>query len=424
MSVAHVKYLLVGAGLASSAAVEAIRALDPAGSVLMVGQEISAPYHRPPLSKQYLRRQGTRGELSVLPAQWFEQHRVTLRTGRRVAQLDAARMSLTLDSGEEISFDRLLLATGAAPARLVIPGAQLPNVFYLRTLEDVDRLHKAIDKAKVEGRPHAGGRGRAAVIGGGTLGVEVGASLRQVGLDVTMLLAAAHPWEKFAGESTGAVVSRYLEARGVHVMSRSAPQRIEGDGRVQRVIAGGAAIEADFVVAAVGITVPRDLLRGTNIAAEVAILTDSRCQTNVPGIFAAGDCAALFDPLFNKHRVLDHWEHARTSGTLAGRNMAGADETYGGVNHFSSEVFDLALSAWGEPKLVERRLIRGSPNADAPDFVEIGIAADGRIAQVLSIGHGSENDLLERLVAKRVRVNGNEEQFKDPGTPLGSLVGE
>ncbi len=422
MSVPHVKYLLIGGGLASSAAAEAIREIDQAASITLVSQEISGPYHRPPLSKEYLRRQKPRAELFVHGPDWFEEQHITLRTGSRCAHLDASRRSATLDSGEEISFDHVLIATGGVPARLDVPGADLPNVFYLRTLQDAERLHKAIDKARAEGRAHDNGRGHAVVVGGGLLGVEIAASLGASGLAVTLLLATAFPWEKFAGENTGSVLARYLANHHISVLAQSPPQRIEGDGRVQRVVAGGTVVTADFVVAAIGMNVNRELLRGTPITAERAILTDEFCQTNVPSIWAAGDCAALFDPLFGKHRNIDHWDHARVSGALAGRNMAGRREPYSAVNNFFSDVFDLSLNGWGEARQVERRLLRGSANPDSPNFVEIGIASDGRIAQILAVNHLGEDDTLRSLVAARTRINGNEELFKDPATDLADLI--
>jgi NADPH-dependent 2,4-dienoyl-CoA reductase/sulfur reductase-like enzyme len=344
---------------------------------------------------------------------------------------------VALDSGEDISFDRLLLATGASAAPLRVAGADLPNVFYLRTLEDADRLHHAIDKARHEGRSHARGRGRVTVIGAGLLGVEVAASLTQIGLGVDLLASKSLPWNRFAGESTGRFLELYLQKHGVTVHAQSRPLRLEGDGRVQRVIIDGEApanqvaarhigssraIECDFSVACIGAVVNKEFLRGTPISAEKAILVDDRCRTSVADVFAAGDCAAVFDPLFGKHRILDHWDHAIVTGTLAGQNMAGADQPYQAVNYFFSDVFSLSLSAWGEARLVEHRLLRGTPNVEAPDFVEIGIASDGRIAQVLAIGHRGEDELLRRLVQTRFQSTGKEDQLRDPSIPLGSLL--
>jgi NTE family protein len=168
--------------------------------------------------------------------------------------------------------------------------------------------------------------------------------------------------------------------------------------------------------------VNREILRGTPIAAERAILVDPRCRTNVPGIFAAGDCAAVFDPLFGKHRVMDHWDNAKVTGQIAGTNMAGGDATYDAVSYFFSDVFDLSLSAWGESKIVHHRLTRASTTPDQPDFVEIGLGSDGRVAQVLAVNHSSEDDVLRELVKRRVNLAGMEESVKDPAWNLSKLL--
>lgn len=429
----HVKYLLVGGGLASASAAAAIRERDPEGSVLLVAQEHTRPYHRSPLSKSFLRREIPREQLFAVGPDWFERNRVALRTARRVSRIDTARTCVTLDNAEEISFDRLLLATGASPLPLEVPGASLPNVHYLRTLDDEERLRNTIEKAKREGRPHtvggssAGGRGVAAIVGGGLLGVELAGSLTRLGLAVE-LVTEAHPWSRFAGEGTGKFLARYLEKHGVRVHADTRPLRLEGDGRVQRVaLDSGQTVACDFLIAAVGAAANKDVLRGTSIAAGRAILTDERCRTNVPGIYAAGDCAALLDPRFGKHRWMDDWATAVATGALAGRNMAGGDEAYTAVNYYDSEVFDLGAWVWGDAKRVDRRILRGIPTIESPNFVEIGVAADGRVVQVLRVGNRTDvfdPEPLKQLVARRVSVEGLEERLKDPAVPLSGLLGD
>lgn len=460
MNSQHVKYVIVGGGLAGSSAVEAIRRRDPAGSLIFIGQEVNRPYHRPPLSKSYLRRQSGRADLTALPLGWYSERHVELRTGRRVTAIDAARAAVSLDNGEELSFDSMLIAVGASAAPLKLPGAQLPGIYLLRTIEDADRLHHAIDKTRAEGRPHppapaaadrevpreaaaaklkiaSTGRGRAVVIGAGLLGVEVAGSLRQAGLHVDLLAANELPWDDIAGEAAGKFLLRLLEDQGVVVHRASPAIRLEGDGRVQFVVAnsregGEQRIDCDLAVAAVGIVPHRELVRGTPIAAERAILTDQRCRTSVAGIFAAGDCAAIHDPLFAKHRLIDHWDHARISGAIAGANMAqlggfGMDDTlddlsYHLVSHFDSEVLDVRVDVWGEARLVERRLLRGTPSQIDPQFAEIGLAADGRVAQVLAVGRVAERAMLERLVALRLDAREIESQLKDPDQDLAALL--
>jgi 3-phenylpropionate/trans-cinnamate dioxygenase ferredoxin reductase subunit len=419
----HVKYFVAGGGVAGSSAVEAIRRLDPAGSVLFVGQEVNRPYNRPALSKGFLLRRTSKADLTALPVGWYAERRVELRTGRRVTHVDAARTCVALDSGEEISYDKLLIATGASAKALKIPGAELPNIYYLRSIGDAERLQHAIDTAK------STGRGSCAVIGGGLLGTELAATISQAGLHVDLIESGETPWPMLSGTVTGQFVSRLLQDHGVSVHCGQTVEKLGGDGRVQSLFtSGGNLIHCDFVVAAVGIQINREILRGTPIAAETAVLVDDHCESSVPGIYAAGDCAALLDPLFGKHRLLDHWDNARVTGNLAGTNMAGGDERYETVNYFWSDLFDQTGHFWGEAKLVYRRLLRGLPgglpgdSSSASDFAEIGVAADGRVAQVIAFGRKPEHELLSQLVAQRVRVDGNEEELKDTARPLSTIL--
>jgi 3-phenylpropionate/trans-cinnamate dioxygenase ferredoxin reductase subunit len=423
MSHLHVKYLLAGGGVASSAAAVAIRKRDAVSPLLMIGQEINRPYNRSALSKEYLRRSATHEDLFTLPDGWFAKNNVELRTGRRVAHLDTARCAVTLDNGKEISYDRLLLATGSSSTRLEIPGASLPNLFYVRTLDDVERLRHGIDQAKSEGRSHANGRGHVAVIGGGVLGVELSGTLSTMGLAVHLVVGPEHPWRRFAGDPAGRYITRYLQNHGVEVSNGRRAVALEGDGRVQRVLLDdGRSVACDFAVASIGSTANRELLRNTPLPAEKAILVDERCRTMDEHVYAAGDCAAVFDPLFGKHRIIDNWQHASITGTLAGTNMAAGDARYDVVNSYSTSVFGLTATVFGEPRLVDRRIVRGSTAGDQATFAEIGIAADGRIAAVVAVGAGHDLDGLRKLVAGRVEVNGNQERLKDIDVTLATFV--
>jgi len=203
MNTLHVKYLLVGGGLASSAAAETIRQHDAQGSVLLVTQENNRPYHRPALSGEYMRRERARADLTTFPPGWMKEHDVELRTGRRVSYIDTSRACATLDNGQVVSFDHLLIATGAQARPLKIAGSDLPNIYSLRTLDDADRLHHAIDTALREGHrhPRGVGRGRVAVIGGGLLATDLAASFTHLGLHVDLIVGNAFPWARWAGET-------------------------------------------------------------------------------------------------------------------------------------------------------------------------------------------------------------------------------
>jgi NAD(P)H-nitrite reductase large subunit len=419
MSVRHVKYLLIGGGVASCEAARAIRQRDPRGDLMLIGQEINRPYFRAPLSKAFLRSAVRRDSLFAVSADWFVENNVQLRTGRRLAHLDATRSRAMIDNGDEVSFDKLLIATGALPNPLRVGGADLPNIFYLRTIDDAEHLVHAIEKARREGRAHGKGRGHAIVIGGGALGVEIAGSLVQAGLAVDLAMAGAHPWHHLVGEATGRCLALYLENHGVHVHAIARAERLEGDGRVQRVVlSDGQSVPCDFAVAAVGLHVNLDILRGTPIAAENAILVNDRCEANVANIFAAGDCAAVRDELFGKHRIPRPFDTAAETGRIAGANMAGGQEKYEGLSRFDSEFLGLGITGWGEAKLVDRRIIRGATNAESPDFAEIGVAKDGRIAQVIALGSSRANPQLAELVRRRVKVDGNEQALGDPNQAL------
>lgn len=416
MHVARVKYLIVGAGLAGSRAAQAIRLRDPVGDLTLVGQEVNRPYHRPPLSRDYLLKKISRSDLMTVPEKWFHECHVALKTGVRAAHIDTNRRVAMLANGEEQPFEQLLLATGSIARRLEVPGADLPRVFTLRTIEDFDRLLHALERARAEAAGRRDPTLRCVVVGGGPLGIDLAGTVRALGVAVELVTAQSHPMAKFVGDAIGRAVGRLLEREGVALRTMQRVARFEGDGRVQRVVLGdGAALPCDLALLAVGSSPNRDLLRGTPIASEKAILTDDACRTNIEGIYAAGDCAALLDPRFGKHRRIDHWDHARMTGDIAGANMAGDAQRYDLVNKFVVHVGREPLTVWGEPRLVHHRIVRGGQ--EGSETIEFGVSADGRISLVAALGPAASASLAQ-LVRDRREVTGLEEQLRDPSAPL------
>lgn len=417
----HVHYLLLGGGVSAGEAAVAIRKLDRKNSAMMVTSESVRPYRRHQLSREYLRREIGREAMMTLPADWFSSQNVTLRTGRRASQIDVERHLVNLDNDEQILFDRLLIATGTVAKHLTIPGANLPGVHYLRTLDDADRLLNTIESAKLQGRFHdlvdarAGQRlrGRAVVIGANMLGVEVASSLRQTGIHVELVARHAHVWHQFAGETVGRFVGRTLSDAGIVVHENEMATGIEGDGRVQRIVlSSGKTVDADFVVACVGIEHNRDILRGTPVAAERTILVDEHCRTSAENVWASGDCCSVFDQHFGKHTPITRWEHAIYTGEIAGANMAGLPATYDKIPANVTRWLGRSATGFGESRFVDHRIVR---QIDSDRFVEFGIAKDGRLAQILVVGE--VNELLpnaQSLVESRVNLAGQEEVLRDP----------
>jgi 3-phenylpropionate/trans-cinnamate dioxygenase ferredoxin reductase subunit len=418
MSHSHFRYVLVGGGVAAESAAAAIRGVDPVSPVLVVGREPSRPYDRRTLSKSLVARDRHHVGDFLKPSTWFADQGVELRTGRRVSHLETGRQSVVLDNGQDVGYDALLLATGASPARLDVPGASLPNLFYLRTLADADRLGHAVDVCK------AAGHKSVAVIGGGVLGTEVAQTLTKAGLAVQLIVGRPHPWGRFAGDSVGQFVTRALRRTGIEVLNHRRAVALSGDGRVQRVLLDdGNSVPCDFAVAAVGSVVERDLLRGTPLRAETAVLIDDRCQTVDPHVYAAGDCSAVFDPAFGKHRIVDHWDHAIGTGTVAGTNMAGGDARYTGSDRYTTSAGGTEVLVTGEPRLVDRRFLRGSSAGDDAAFVEFGVAADGRLASAVIVRPEPDAAQIEKLVRSRATVLGRQDQLADVSVPIESFPG-
>ncbi|HRK32184.1 MAG TPA: FAD-dependent oxidoreductase [Tepidisphaeraceae bacterium] len=423
----HVRYLIIGGGLAGSAAAQSIRLRDPHGSIVIVGQEINRPYNRPPVCREYLHRKTGRAAMMTVPLGWYSDNQVQLITGQRVTRIDTTRHLVAIDTGAEIQFDKALIATGVSPRPLHVPGGDLPNVYDLRTIEDAEQILNGIDKARTEGRPHnpenrSGPRGRVAVVGGGLLGVELCETFARLGLRVDLFVAHPHPWHRFAGPHVGGAITRHLEAHDIRVHTQARIAQIQGDGRAQRILLDDQrSFDTDFVVTAIGTVLNRDILRGTPINAEKQLLVDQHCRTNVQDIFAAGDCAAVFDPLFAKHRVLEHWHSARLLGSIAGANMAG-DPTavYDIVNQYTTEVFGIAASVWGESKHATHRHTRLLPSGG---MLEFGVSDANKVSQTLALAAPREYEsVLHDLVQSRTDVTGKIEQLIDPETPLNDLL--
>lgn len=344
------RHVIIGTGLAGLRAAEAIRATGDEGDIIMVGAEHEPPYSRPPLSKEFLAGELQEPELLLRPLAFYSQQRIDLRLGARAVSLDVSTRRVELASGERLAFDRLLIASGSEPQRLEVEGAELAGIHFLRTYRDAAALAGELREA-----------GRVVVVGAGLVGLEVAATARQAGKDVTLVEAHRTALHRVLGDGPlGDAVLDLHRDEGVLVLTSATVQAFRGHRRVQGVVlVDGTVLPADVVAVGVGVRPAVDWLRGSGLALGDGVPVDAYTETHVPGIFAAGDVASMLDPLSGRRMRLEQNGHAHAQGASAGRAMAGRPEPYSPLPSVSSTRFGRRLQALGRVQGDEELLLRG-----------------------------------------------------------------
>ncbi|OLD90557.1 MAG: pyridine nucleotide-disulfide oxidoreductase [Verrucomicrobia bacterium 13_1_20CM_4_54_11] len=320
--------VIVGAGAAGGAAAEMLRREGYDGPVRLIGADEFLPYDRPNLSKDYLAGTASEEWIPLRSADFYREQKIDTFTNRSVTAIDPQEKKVTLTDGRSLGYGALLLATGAEPVRLAIPGGDLPHVYYLRTLTDSRRI---IDKAK--------NSKRAVVIGASFIGLEVAWSLRERKLEVAVVGKGSLPLEKVLGGELGTVIRETHEANGVKFHLGRKPAAIQ-DRHVE--LDNGTKLDCDLVVVGIGVRPNTAIAKQAGIATDNGVLVDEFLKTNVPGIFAAGDIARWPDPRAGRIRV-EHWVVAQRQGQTAARNILGADEAFNLPPFFWSNHFDLHI---------------------------------------------------------------------------------
>lgn len=341
--------VIVGGGLAGATAAFALRKQGFAGRVVLVSEEEAIPYERPPLSKGYLRGETSLEDAYVKPADEYVAQDIELMRGRRAARLDPAARRVTLHDGLELGYDALLIATGAAPRPLAVTRAYLHGLHYLRTAGDAH----AVRKAAAEGEAIV-------VVGGGWVGAEVSASLRQMGHRVTMVSNLPRPLERVLGPEVADVYRSLHREHGVRLV-HGRVAALEGERRVEAVrLIDGRRLAADLVVAGVGAAPRLSLaLRGGLELREGGIAVDARLRTSAPDVYAAGDVAAAWLPRYGRHLRVEHWDNAIRQARTAAANILGAEQIYDRVPYFYSDQYDLGMEYRGYAPEWESVVIRG-----------------------------------------------------------------
>ena len=395
--------VIAGAGLAGAHAAFALRELGYGGRVVLVGEEAELPYERPPLSKQYLRGETALVDAYVRPEAAYDEAGIELLRGRRAVTLDPSINQLNLDDGTNLTYGSLLIATGAAPRRLGSSGAFIPGTHYLRTAADAD----AIRAAAVEARSIV-------VIGGGWIGSEAAASLRQLGHAVTLVSNLPRPLERVLGPEVADAYRLAHESHGVRLESGHV-SAIEGGDRADGVrLSDGRRIAADLVVVGVG-AAPRIKLatRGGLGTREGGIAVDEFLRTSVPNIYAAGDVAAAWHPRYGRHLRVEHWDNAIEQGKAAAANILGARQPYVRTPYFYSDQYDLGMEYRGYAPEWGRVVVRG--DLEAGEFLAFWIA-DSRVIAAMNANIWDQGDALLSLVESERRVDVG--RLADPSVSL------
>lgn len=419
-----VDYLLIGGGLAAVTAANEIRKRDANGSILIVAAEAHAPYHRPPLSKEYLRGDidlegiyGKGGVYAHLPP-WYEEKRVGLRTGVAVTRLDTDARRAVLSDGSTVDYRQALLATGARPNALTIPGARLPGVFTLRTIDDATAMRAALS---VPGR-------NVVVIGSGFIGLEGASNALARGAQVAIVDPVERVWPGMLTPDLSDYLQGQYTARGATFHLGHAPAEfIAGpDGRLSAVRiapferAGSMlTLPADIALVGVGVTLNTDLAAeaGLNVDPRHGVMVDDHLRASADGVFAAGDVAAYVDPVMGRFHF-EHWDNAIASGKTAAANMSGSDEHYRHVPYFFSDQFDLSLNLLGYPAPDAEVVIRGNPAQNAFTAVYI---RDGAIRAALMVNDDAQMDDWRELIDAGTVAPEDRSRLADPALDPASL---
>jgi 3-phenylpropionate/trans-cinnamate dioxygenase ferredoxin reductase component len=400
-------HIIVGASLAGAKAAETLRDEGFDGRAVLVGAEEERPYERPPLSKDYLRGEVGREKVYVHDESFYAEHDIELRRGRTVESLDTSTSELALDNGERLRYDRLLLTTGAEPRRLLIPGAELDGVLYLRSVQDSDALRERLERG-----------GAVVVVGAGWIGAEVAASARQRGLEVTVLDPVGVPLERVLGAEVGAIYRDIHTDHGVRMLMGTGVAAFEGDGAVERVRTDdGRAVDGDFVVVGVGVQPRTALAADAGLAISNGILVDARLRASAPGVFAAGDVANAQHPFYGEPIRVEHWANALNQAPAAARSMLGQPAPYDRLPYFFSDQYDVGMEYSGFARGCDRVVVRGDPAAR--EFVAFWLFED-RVMAGMNVNVWDMTDPIKQLIQARVAVD--DRALADVDVPLDQLA--
>ena len=397
--------VIVGGGQAAVQAADTLRRRGYAGQLALVGDEPWVPYQRPPLSKKYLAGALERERLSIRPPQFFADHGVQAHWGRRVTDIAPRERHVRLDDQRVLPYDALLLATGSRPRRLQVPGSELEGVHYLRTIADADRIRAACSAPA-----------RVLVIGGGYIGLEVAATARELGHEVTVLEMADRVMNRVTCPAVSAFYQAEHARRGVTIRCNETVRALHGDssGRVRTVLTEqGGEYPAEVVIVGVGVVPADELARAAGLECENGVVTDGHCRTSDEAIWAAGDCASHLNRQYGRHLRLESVDNAFEQGTTVALNLLGTPTAHDKLPWFWSDQYDLKLIIVGVAHGYDTVVMRGDPAGRAFSACYL---RGGELIAIDSINSPKDQMAARKLIAAHLRPN--PEKLADPAVAL------
>ncbi len=398
--------IIIGAGQAGAQAAQSMRQAGFDGEIVMFGGEAEPPYQRPPLSKAYLQGDLDKDRLYLRPPAFYEQQKIDLRRDAPIAAIDRVAKTVTTNSGETLSYDKLLIATGAPPRRLACLGADLKGIHYLRTIADSDALC-----------PVLSGGGRIVIVGAGYIGLEVAASARKAGLDVTVLEMADRVLARVAGKEISAFYENLHRTHGVDLRLGAALDHFEGGEKVEAAaLKSGEEIACGAVLVGVGAAPATALAEAADLRIANGVWTDERARTSDSDIYAAGDCASHPSQIYERRLRLESVPNAIEQAKVAGANMAGGNAVYDAVPWFWSDQYDVKLQTVGVSEGADETILRGDPAAKK---FSVWYRQRGRLLAVDAVNDPAAFAISKRLIGKSGL---DAKRLADPETDLKSLA--
>lgn len=401
------RFVIVGGGLAGATAAEQLRESGFTGKILLLGAEFHGPYNRPPLSKEFINGTDGRETIALHPENWYAEHDIDLLIGETAISL--GDHTLTLVSGKQVPFDRLLLATGATPRRLHLPGSDANGIHYLRTVEESEDLRSSLSE---------GGK-RVVLVGAGWIGLELAAAARGYGNSVTVVAPDSVPLSRALGDELGTMFRNLHESHGVvFKLETNVKGFSEEEGRVTGVITDAGVIDADLVIVGIG-AIPNTALAETGgVDVDNGILVDAHLAASVADVWAAGDVANAYHPFVRQRMRSEHWANAIASGKVAARAMMGEDAVLNDIPYFYTDQFDLGMEYSGYAPLTKDAHIvyRGSPATR--EFIAFWVAK-GKVVAGMNVNVWDVNEQVQELIRSRRTID--EERLQDPAIELTEL---